>query len=57
MKVKRPRITCTTPTIHYPEAGSNMYLLAPDQVYKVRAQASSVCAGGETLGAGGVHHR
>ena len=26
----------------YPEAGSNMYLLAPDQVYKVRVLASTV---------------
>ena len=26
----------------YPEAGSNMYLSAPDQVYKVRVLASSV---------------
>ena len=26
----------------YPEAGSNMYLLAPDQVYKVRVLASSL---------------
>ena len=28
--------------LDYPEAGSNMYLLAPDQVHKVRVLASSV---------------